>query len=301
KSTYKDFEVVVIDDGSTDKSMEIVSKFPVKIIKFESNKGPAAARNIGIDGSKGEILLFIDSDVTIKENALELMNKTFDEKEIDALIALRSKKPLNKGLTPSYWALYKYYLWTKSKLVYQTSFTTNRGAIRRSVVEKIGKFDEKYKQADVEDFDYGYRLSSNGYKIYINRNIIVAHNYPSFSQSLKKFSRRSYQWVRLFLRRKKFDKVYTTSDMGLKVAVSFLVFLLFISAIIYDLLIIPAYIVLFFYIFLNSGFYYFALKEKPFFIFPIMFLDFLFSIFIAFGAVLSILMIPIDALKGGQK
>lgn len=67
---YRDFEVIVIDDGSTDGTPTLLERYPlVKIIRQE-NQGMSTARNRGIDEAKGEYILFVDSDDLLTENAL---------------------------------------------------------------------------------------------------------------------------------------------------------------------------------------------------------------------------------------
>ena len=68
--TFQDFEIVVIDDGSTDNTPEIVSSFPVRYFRQE-NQGPPSARNRGIELSNGEYIAFLDSDDVLMENALQ--------------------------------------------------------------------------------------------------------------------------------------------------------------------------------------------------------------------------------------
>jgi glycosyltransferase involved in cell wall biosynthesis len=68
--TFQDFEIIVIDDGSTDNTPEVISALPVRYFRQE-NQGCSAARNHGIKLSSGEYIAFLDSDDVLMENALE--------------------------------------------------------------------------------------------------------------------------------------------------------------------------------------------------------------------------------------
>ena len=65
--SYKLLEIIVVDDGSSDKTIEVVKKFKVKVLK-QNHKGPGSARNFGASHAKGEILVFVDSDMTFDKN-----------------------------------------------------------------------------------------------------------------------------------------------------------------------------------------------------------------------------------------
>ncbi len=67
KQTYKDLEIIVIDDGSTDKTKELIENFKVKILT-QNHKGPALARNLGSENAKGKVLVFVDADMTFDAN-----------------------------------------------------------------------------------------------------------------------------------------------------------------------------------------------------------------------------------------
>ena len=90
--TFKDFEIVAIDDCSTDNSfIELQnysknSKLNFHIFKNDKNSGPGATRNNGIRNATGEYILFIDSDDYIETNSLELINKVIEENKVDCVI-----------------------------------------------------------------------------------------------------------------------------------------------------------------------------------------------------------------------
>jgi glycosyltransferase involved in cell wall biosynthesis len=76
--TYKDLEVIVVDDKSTDKSINLLNKYKrmyknIKIIALKHNKGVSHARNVGIDAAKGDYLFFIDSDDFMEKDAISKM------------------------------------------------------------------------------------------------------------------------------------------------------------------------------------------------------------------------------------
>ena len=89
--TFKDLEIICVDDGSSDNSADILQKYAQKdsriVVKnFEKNKGVSAARNCGLDAAAGEYICFIDSDDWIEENQIETMSDTITKTASDLVI-----------------------------------------------------------------------------------------------------------------------------------------------------------------------------------------------------------------------
>lgn len=285
-----DVETIIVNDASRDETAKIVRQFDVKQIILENNSGPAAARNRGIGEAAGDIILFIDSDVEFKNSdaLIKIVECFKSRQEIDGIIMIKDKKPLNRGLTARYWALYKYYLWNLPG-EYQTSFTTERAAVRRRVFDKVGVFNDKYKKADVEDFEFGYRLDNAGFKVLILRDIKVLHHFETFKQSIIKTIKRSGQWIRLFVKRKKFDPVYSSRDRGVKILIAAIIPASLIVAFFAPYGWIAFIFIFFVYLFYSAGFFKFLVKEREtLYIIPFIFFDILFSFLAVSGAAVSL-------------
>lgn len=88
--TYKDIEIILIDDGSIDGSVEICDRYETidfRIRVFhEKNKGAAAARNLGLDVSRGEYIFFLDSDDYLDNNSLEIMFTKISSSKADMVV-----------------------------------------------------------------------------------------------------------------------------------------------------------------------------------------------------------------------
>lgn len=82
KQSFKEFEVIIVNDGSTDDTKKILEEFKGKIKIIDSkHKGISAARNTGVRKAKGEIIAFLDSDVTVEKDWLNKLVKPFEEEK----------------------------------------------------------------------------------------------------------------------------------------------------------------------------------------------------------------------------
>lgn len=84
---FKDYEIICVNDGSTDNSLEILNRFKDKItIIDKENEGSGVARNVGIDRAQGEYIFFIDGDDWLEDNVLEKIVNKADELNTDILV-----------------------------------------------------------------------------------------------------------------------------------------------------------------------------------------------------------------------
>ena len=175
-STYDNFEVIAVDGGSTDDTREIAEKMDAEVIEIDPTKGVAAARNLGVQKSQGEIILFVDSDVVVRKETLSLVIENFkNHPEIDALFGSYDDSPGDQKFLSQYKNLIHHFHHQHAKAEAST-FWTGCGAIRKNIFIEIGGFDDEiYSMPSMEDVELGYRLRSKGYKILLDKKILVKH------------------------------------------------------------------------------------------------------------------------------
>ena len=198
-STYKNVEIIAVDDGSTDDSWEKISQQKVIGISTLKNIGPAAARNLGAKLATGEILMFFDSDVSVCTDSIErAANMLNEDPELSAVFGAYAIEPLYKNFFTVYKNLAHHFTHYISRKRVHT-FWAGCGAIKKDVFTKLGGFDEGYQAPCVEDIELGYRLTENGYKVKLEPSIQVAHgkkyNLKTLITSDIKF--RAIPWAKL--------------------------------------------------------------------------------------------------------
>jgi len=171
----KDYEVIVVDDGSTDNSMEIAKKFPCRIVALKPGWGPAAARNRGVKDAEGEIVLFIDSDVVIPKDALYKIKVQFSQNRtvigVSGVYALYNRFD---NFLSQYKHLVVYYRENICGEILQDSFKAAFVAFKREIF-KTFKFDEMFRDASIEDLEFGRKLIASGYNLILDKSNEVEH------------------------------------------------------------------------------------------------------------------------------
>lgn len=176
-------EIVIVADGDTDASRDLAKNFgdnfggnfDVKVIVNDSSFGPAYARNQGAKIATGDLLFFLDADVTIKEETiLKILDFFSKNQDIFAVIGSYDDSPSATNFLSQYKNLFHHYTHQKGNENAST-FWGACGIIRREVFEKIGGFNENYRLPSVEDIELGYRLKQAGYQIRLCKDIQVKH------------------------------------------------------------------------------------------------------------------------------
>jgi len=181
-----EIETIVVDGGSSDKTIQIVSNYPfVKLITTKCNT--SQGRNIGIKYSSGEIIAFTDGDCVVDRDWIKNIVKHFCKNSEIAVVG-GSYLPLDQnGIIAKYLAIYQNTFFpTKSGFTTYQHIGTGNAAFRRKVVEKVEGFDpggENY-----EDDDLNLRISNLGYKLLFAEDVIVYHKYRTTLKEASKFA-----------------------------------------------------------------------------------------------------------------
>ena len=157
------FEVIVVDDASTDSTRELCGRYDTKVIALKENVGPARARNVGIEESSGAILLFVDSDVLFPPDLIGRMLKAMEaDPALSGVGSISSPTPLNPGFYSRYFALQEYLILSESRKLRGTpqavGICTRLGTMRREVFEVLGGFNEAIRDPSVEDGEFSLRM-----------------------------------------------------------------------------------------------------------------------------------------------
>lgn len=195
-SSIKPLEVIVVDDFSADKSAEIAKQFPVKLISLAKNYGSGYARNTAVENSSGEILLFIDADVMIKRNTLNVLIESFiKDTALDAVIGLFSKEHPNKNFFSQYKNLYMHFAFSRIHGHVDFLFTSIC-AIKKTAYLSFSKTRLK-----ADDTEAGQRYKIAEKKIGSNKDLEVIHlKAYRFISFIKNDFVIPYDWARIFLK-----------------------------------------------------------------------------------------------------
>lgn len=221
--TYKPLEVVVVDDGSTDESHEILAEYETKGVKVirQKNCGVGAARNTGAKASSGEVIAFLDADDIWFPEKLEKQVAAFDGDSELGLVSCGMQEFNQQGEVINTYEEGQEGWLSKKMLTFDAPVIVSGSAVavRRDIFERISGFDERKELHPSEDWDFFYRVSRVSKVGFVKEILIHYRNHgdnghlkiPRFENAMllayKKIFRTTDREV-LQLRRKSYGNFY---------------------------------------------------------------------------------------------
>ncbi len=179
------YEVIVVDDGSTDGTGDVVRAYPVKYL-FQKNQGPATARNAGARAAQGEILLFTDADCAPTADWIQEMARPFENCDVAAVKGAYLTR--QKGVVARFAQLEfeeRFEMLKRAESIDMVD--TYSAGYRKEVFLRLGGFDTSFPVANNEDTELSYRMSKLGLRMVFSPRAVVYHlNHPD---SIKRYAR----------------------------------------------------------------------------------------------------------------
>ncbi|MCX7670705.1 MAG: glycosyltransferase [Anaerolineae bacterium] len=172
---HEHYEVIVVDDGSTDETAALARAAGVRVIS-QPNRGPAAARNAGIAAATGEIIVFTDADCAPLADWIRQMVAPLADGEIAGVkgsYRTQQRETVARLAQCEFEERYDR-LARRPTIDFVDSYAA---ALRADVLRRAGGFDPAFPHANNEDVDLSYRLARLGYRFVFNRQAVVYHRH----------------------------------------------------------------------------------------------------------------------------
>jgi len=195
-------EVLVVDDGSDDKSADVAERLGAHVLRLPKSRGPAAARNVGADTAQQPVLMFLDADVIVHPDTIELVDAALSsDSTVGALFGAYDDAPLALGIVSQYRNLLHHFTHCTAQR-HAWTFWAGCGAIRRDLFFACGGFDEQYAEPSIEDIELGLRLTRAGVRILVIPEIQICHmkKWTLWGMLRTDVLLRAWPWSRLLLR-----------------------------------------------------------------------------------------------------
>lgn len=189
------YEVVVVDDGSQDNSVEIIGEFPCRLIQLDQQSGASRARNVGAENSHGAILFFTDSDCVVQPDTLNKIRHIMDAHPSDIVIGgTYTPQPYDSRFFSRFQSVFINHSETRNPLA-PDYLASHALVINATIFRNSGGFAEDFLPI-LEDVEFSHRLRQTGKQLLIDPQLQVQHifNY-SLIDSLRNAYRKTKYWV----------------------------------------------------------------------------------------------------------
>ncbi len=164
----------MVDDCSTDDSVDQLKRLDVMLLEHSENRGQGAARNCGAENATGEIIVFIDSDVVVYPDVLKKMMDRFrSDRTLSVVVGVPDKSNKYRNLATIHFIMRVFYNYMRLP-DYVTHTNGTIVGVRRKIFDEIGGFNEKV--SGIEDDEFGLDICQNNGRIFLDKTIIVQHN-----------------------------------------------------------------------------------------------------------------------------
>ncbi len=226
KSTYANFEVIAVNDCSTDNCAEVLEKYaaryPLVLETFDENRGVSRARNTGAARARGDILLFIDADCIVLPDTIERAVERLGRGDSICVGGAYTSDPWDDDFFSTFQSLYVHHVETKTE--HPDYIATHCMAIRREDFNRYGGFVEDSfigHEASVEDVEFCHRLIADGHQLARPSDIQVQHMFRfSFLKSIRNAIKKSKYWTMYSLVNKDVTKDSGAASYELKTDVA---------------------------------------------------------------------------------
>lgn len=197
------WELIVVDDASTDATALIAAEFADAVVRLPDRpRGPAYARNRGVEVARGEVVVFVDADVCVHPDTLRRFTSVFTrDQTVSAVFGAYDTNPEAPQLVSQYRNLLHHFVHCQSAGEAET-FWGGCGAIRRHVFLEAGRYDEwSYPRPQIEDVELGHRVRALGHRILLRPEIQCTHlkRWTLRSVLTGDFRDRGVPWTRMLI------------------------------------------------------------------------------------------------------
>lgn len=212
-------EVIVVDDDSTDRSVEIIEKYPVQLIRLERHAGASVARNLGAQNSSGAVYFFMDADCQLRHDTLARVRRAVAEHGADAVIGgTYTPVPRDPAFFSLFQSVFINYFETKQPGA-PDYVATHALAIDAATFKKSGGFPRDFLPI-LEDVEFSHRLRRAGRRLVMDPAIQVRHTFNfTLCGSLRNAFRKARYWTQYSLANKDLLADSGTASRELKVNV----------------------------------------------------------------------------------